>query len=192
MFRTQVCGRVRRNFRHTVRCSNTHWLQRITAPRAAVWLTCPVLLPTITIIMLSGSWATWPIPASVKMSVSSVRCLSSTFYWLVFRNSVRETGSLHSAIMLYPFVFVIVDFFWTGRVLSSFMIPWFLLWSNCVFFGFPKKFHLCSCDAAVVLFLPVSLWHSSVGIATVLHIRNPICFWTLEGFRTWLMFPVNL
>jgi hypothetical protein len=48
---------------------------------------------------------------------------------------------------LYLLLFVIVVFFRTGCVLSSFMISWFLLCSNYVFCGFPQKFRLCCCDS---------------------------------------------
>jgi hypothetical protein len=36
----------------------------------------------------------------------------------------------------------------------------------------------------------VSLPYSGFVIARVLYIRNLLYFWTLEGFRTWLMIPM--
>jgi hypothetical protein len=53
-----------------------------------------------------------------------------------------------------------------------------------------------SISAAVILTLScsfsvqVSVPFSRVAIARVLYICNPVCFYTSEGFRTWLMIPV--
>jgi hypothetical protein len=71
--------------------------------------------------------------------------------WLVFHNSIWESGSVHSVNMLYLFVFVIVDFFqnWLScEFFYDILIPFVV--KQGVFCGFPH-FRFYPCDSGFVL-----------------------------------------
>jgi hypothetical protein len=50
--------------------------------------------------------------------------------WLIFHNSVWESGTVHSTNMLYPFIVIVVDLYQKLMCLKFFQNIWFLLWWN--------------------------------------------------------------
>jgi hypothetical protein len=111
----------------------------------------------------SSQWAAW----------APLSC------WLVFRNSILQSRCVRSSNVLYPLVFVIVDFFRNELCLSSFTMLWFLLWLNSVYFmAVLKKFISVAVilDLSCFFSVQVSLPYSRVGIVWVLCILSLVCF----------------
>ena len=98
-------------------------------------------------------------------------------YSLIFHESFLQSGSAHSLLELLAFPK-------TDCILSSFKTSSVVLCSISKFFFFFLVFLRTFTSTIVILGLSssvsvqVSLRHSGVSIAGVLHIRSLVCFWT--------------
>lgn len=81
--------------------------------------------------------------------------------------------------MLYPFIFIVLDFFQNLLCFEFFydtLIHFVVV--QCLFCGVSRAFHLCYFDSSLIFSfsVQVSLSSSSVGIAREKCICNLVCF----------------